>query len=465
MANKYLDLIEQTFRFPQEGFVLENDCLTFHGVPLKYLIEKYGTPLRLSYLPKIGQQIRKARELFLHTMKGSGYGGKYYYCYCTKSNHFSYVLDEVLRHKAHLETSSEFDIDLILRLHKAGKISRDEIIIHNGFKPQGYIKKIAALLQRGFINAIPVLDNMEELQWLNQAVQDKCKLGIRIATEEVPNFSVYTSRHGIRSSEVLPFYRQHILSNKNFELTMLHFFVDTGISDSLYYWGELKKAIRLYCELKKLSPSLHAFNIGGGMPIAYSLDFDFDYNYMVGEIIRLIAEACQEAAVPEPDIFTEFGSYTVGESGAVLFSVLGQKKQNDSELWYMIDNSLMNSIPDSWGIAQRFILLPVNKWQNEYTRVNIGGLSCDSFDFYNSEVHKNQVYLPVFDPKDSEPLYIGFFHNGAYQDAISGYGGIKHCLIPAPKQVLIRRDEEGRLVDALYRGEQEAEGMLDILGY
>ncbi|MFT7452033.1 MAG: arginine decarboxylase, partial [Patescibacteria group bacterium] len=240
---------------------------------------------------------------------------------------------------------------------------------------------------------------------------------------------------------------------------------DTGIRDTLYYWEELKKAIKLYCELKKVCPSLSAINIGGGMPIRNSLGSEFDYKYMIKQIVNLIAEACEEEGIEEPDIFSEFGSYTVGESGAVIFSVLGQKKQNDSELWYMIDNSLMNTIPDSWGIAQRFILLPINKWHNEYTRVNIGGLTCDNSDYYNSEVHENQVFLPAYDPSEEEPLYIGFFHTGAYQDSISGYGGIKHCLIPSPKHVLLDRDERGNLTDVLYKEEQRSDSMLDILGY
>ena len=131
----------------------------------------------------------------------------------------------------------------------------------------------------------------------------------------------------------------------------------------------------------------------------------------------------------------------------------------------MIDNSLMNTIPDSWGISQRFILLPINKWKNPYTKVNIGGLSCDNSDYYNSEVHLNQVYLPEFSNEEEEPLYLGFFHTGAYQEALSGYGGIKHCLIPSPRHILIDRDDKGNLVDRVFREEQKAEDMLDILGY
>ena len=69
------------------------------------------------------------------------------------------------------------------------------------------------------------------------------------------------------------------------------------------------------------------------------------------------------------------------------------------------------------------------------------------------------------EPKAEEPLYLGFFHTGAYQDALSGYGGIKHCLIPAPKHVLIYKDSKGNVVDTLYREEQSSEEMLRILGY
>ncbi len=132
----------------------------------------------------------------------------------------------------------------------------------------------------------------------------------------------------------------------------------------------------------------------------------------------------------------------------------------------MIDNSLMTTLPDTWGIGERFILLPINKWHNDYRRVNIGGLSCDNSDYYNSEVHESQVYLPAYDSaKEEEPLYLGFFHTGAYQDAISGYGGIKHCLIPAPKHVIIYKNAEGNIVDKVYQPEQSAEEMLRILGY
>ena len=149
---------------------------------------------------------------------------------------------------------------------------------------------------------------------------------------------------------------------------MLHFFVDSGIKDTLYYWGEFQKSVKLFIELKRECPELNAFNLGGGFPIRNHLGFEYDYEYMIREIVNNIKDACTAEGIEEPDIYTEFGKYTVGESGATIFSVLDQKQQNDAELWYIIDNSLMNTIPDAWSIFEKFILLPINKWNNEYTR-------------------------------------------------------------------------------------------------
>ena len=62
MNNSYHDLVQQTFNFPQEGFEVKDDYLQFNGVDIKALIDKYGTPLKLTYLPKIGMQIQEGES-------------------------------------------------------------------------------------------------------------------------------------------------------------------------------------------------------------------------------------------------------------------------------------------------------------------------------------------------------------------------------------------------------------------
>ena len=125
MTNSYLDLVRQTFNFPQEGFEVKDGYLQFNGVDVKALIDKYGTPLKLSYLPKIGKQIRKAKQMFAAAFKKHKYEGKYFYCYCTKSSHFSFVVEEALKHEIHLETSYAYDIEIIKKLYEKKKITKD----------------------------------------------------------------------------------------------------------------------------------------------------------------------------------------------------------------------------------------------------------------------------------------------------------------------------------------------------
>lgn len=466
MKNTYFDLIEQSYYFPQEGFDLRDGSLTFHGISLKYLIKKYGTPFRFIYLPKIGDQIKKARNLFNKAIKKNNYKGNYYYCYCTKCNHFSHVINEALKQNVNLETSSAYDIDLILSLFREKKIDKNRVIVHNGYKTDEYLAKILNLQEIGFKNNIIVLDSINELKRIEKLASGvKIKIGIRMAINEESQSSYYTSRLGIRHNDILKFYMENIKDKENIEFKMLHFFVDSGIKDSLYYWGEFQKAMKLYVDLKKQCTSLDSFNLGGGFPIRNHLGFEYNYEYMINEIVAAIKDACAVEKLKEPDIYTEFGKYTVGESGAIIFEVLEQKQQNDTESWYIVNNSLMNTIPDAWSIFEKFILLPINKWNNEYKRVNIGGISCDHSDYYNSEDLNQEVLLPSYPEEDEEPLYLGFFHTGAYQDAISGYGGIKHCLIPSPKHVIIDRDDKGNIVDYVYRNEQSAQDMFKILGY
>ncbi len=461
----YIDLIDQTIEFPTLEFNIDHDNeLLFNNVPLMDIIQQYGTPLKITYLPKIGEHIENSKRLFKNAIKKYNYKGNYVYCYCTKSSHFKFIVEEVLSHNVHLETSSAFDISIIRELYNENKISKNTFILCNGYKLPLYTQYISELINDGF-NCIPILDNLKEIDFYDKSVTaETVNLGIRIATDEEPDFSFYTSRLGLRYSDVMELYKNKIEGSSKYKLKMLHFFINTGIKDSAYYWSELSRFIYKYCEMKKVCPELDSIDLGGGLPIQTSLQFNYDYQSMIDEIVESISWICNKSNVPVPNLFTEFGSYTVGESGAVLYEIIDQKLQNDKELWYMIDGSFITQLPDSWGMNQKYIMLPVNNWNFPYQKVNLGGLTCDSMDFYNTEAHSSDLYLPIYE-EEQERQFVGFFHTGAYQESLGGYGGIQHCLIPAPKHVIVDRLEDGTITTRLFADEQGKEGMMTILGY
>ena len=344
MKLKYRDLIDQTYYFPQDEFDTKGSNLTFHGIEVMDLVSKYGAPLKFTYLPKISENIQKAKNWFREAMEKHDYEASYNYCYCTKSSHFSFVLDEALKNKIHIETSSAYDINIVEILKKEGKLSNKSWILCNGFKRDQYIQNIARLINEGHENCIPIIDNYEEINLLSDSIVNHFNVGIRIASEEEPKFEFYTSRLGIGYKNIIPFYEEQIKNNEKVDLKMLHFFINTGIRDTAYYWNELVKCLKVYVRLKKICPSLDSLNIGGGFPIKNSLHFEYDYQYMVNEILNQINITCAEADVPVPHIFTEFGSFTVGESGGAIYEVLYQKQQNDREKWNMINSSFITFV-------------------------------------------------------------------------------------------------------------------------
>ncbi len=465
MLQSYYELQKEVLEENNPEFEVIDNELHFHKIPLMDIIKQYGTPLRISYLPNISKQIQRAKTFFKVAIAKQNYQGGYTYCYCTKSSHFSFILEEALKNDIHIETSSAFDLHIIKTLYQNKKITKDTFIISNGFKRPAYTQGIVKLINEGF-NCIPVIDDISEIK-AYEKIKKPFNVGIRIATEEQPNFDFYTSRLGINPNKIVEFYKERIKPNKNIKLKMLHFFINTGVQDNDYYWNELNKCLQVYVQLKKVCPTLDSLNIGGGFPIKSSLSFEWDYEYMAEGIVETIKKACDEEDLPHPNLFTEFGSFTVGESGIMLYSILNQKQQNDRELWYMINNSFMTTLPDVWAIDQRYPMLSINHWDKECQRVFLGGLTCDSEDFYNAEKHNNKIFLPKIGPKD-KPLHLGFFYTGAYQESLSGYGGLKHCLIPAPKHIIITKpdeDDQEEYVTKLFSKEQSAKSMMKILGY
>lgn len=220
--NKYFDLIDQSYYFPQEGFDLEKTSLFLMASLWWCSLKNMVLHLKWPIFPKLVIKL-KSKNFFNRSIKSTNYGGRYFYCYCTKCCHFSYVLEEVLQHDVQIETSSAFDIELILNLYKQGKIDQSKIIVNNGFKTKQYLENISELVNDGFENVIPVLDNKYELSAYESMMKKPCKMGVRMATEEEPMFEFYTSRLGIRSSEIVQFCKDNFTNHSKFTLHMLHF--------------------------------------------------------------------------------------------------------------------------------------------------------------------------------------------------------------------------------------------------
>lgn len=128
-------------------------------------------------------------------------------------------------------------------------------------------------------------------------------------------------------------------------------------------------------------------------------------------------------------------------------SVLLLKDKNYNELSsiqdrvqerYLVNFSIFQSLPDFWGLAQHFPIMPLDKLDMKATRsASIWDITCDS-DGEVSFNPKKPLFLHDID-LSKDDYFLGFFLVGAYQEVL----GMKHNLFTHPTEVTIELNSDG----------------------
>lgn len=421
------------------------------------------SPLEIVYLPRIRQKIDLMRDIFNRAVQEVGYNGRFHYVYASKANAAEEVVRTTLGAGAHHEISAAMDIEILRFMEQTGRLPPERMVVCNGFKPAGssYAESIVKF-KRDHDAVIPVVEDLTELPPLIDSGLP-FDIGLRQKSyghhHALDEMEAANSRFGM-DSETMWKAAEVISQHSHLRLKLYHAMVGSQILDIEDFIQRLRPPIEIFAQLRSEYPELSIFDFGGGVPTPMTLDFKFDYSEFARQLLTAIKETCMRFNVPVPDVMGEFGRYTVAEHGAHLFKIISVKANASQYPWYIIDGSIMSSFPDSWALGEHFTVLPLNNLDSSFQRVQLGGITCDSDDIYPP--HKSQS--PLFLPKDTENLYIGFFGIGAYQEMLGGVGGSKHCIIPEADELIVDRDEQGEYFFQLLQG-QGASKVLGNLGY
>lgn len=446
--------------------------LSFDGMDLAQLFldgdgnevgRAFPSPLEIVYLPLIRRQIAYMREVFDGAIADLNYEAQFHYAYASKANAAEEVVRTTLGAGAHHEMSSTVDVDIARLMSMSGLLPPDRMVICNGFKPAGsdYAANIVRLKGQ-HENLIPILEDLNELPPLLES-DYHFDVGLRQksygAHENLQEMEEANSRFGMHQDDIWKA-ADYIQAAPNLTLKVYHAMVGSQIIDRNAFVSWLKPPMEIFARLRKRYPSLSIFNFGGGMPVAMTLDFDFDYHAFARLLLETMQEVCERYRVPVPDIMGEFGRYTTAEHGAHLFKIIDVKDNNSDLPWYIIDGSIMSSFPDAWALSEHFIVLPLTNLDAPFRPVQIGGITCDSDDVYPPKDSASPLYLPA----DTDELYIGFFAIGAYQEMLGGVRGSKHCVLPEAVELIIDRGADGELKFDVIPGQDNA-AVLSNLGY
>jgi arginine decarboxylase len=125
---------------------------------------------------------------------------------------------------------------------------------------------------------------------------------------------------------------------------------------------------------------------------------------------------------------------------------------------YLANFSIFQSLPDFWGLGQRFPIMPITKLNiNPNRSATIWDITCDS----DGEIPFNKetpLYLHEVD-LNKENYYLGFFLVGAYQEIL----GMKHNLFSYINEAVITFDENGDYkIEFLERTQKIRDILIDL---
>lgn len=425
-------------------------------VDLGALVAQYGAPLEVAYCPLITREVERMQSVAAAAQAATNYPQPLLYAYATKANFAEEVVRTALNAGAHYETSSAADAQIATVLWQNGTLPRDRWVFCNGSKDLSYRQAIVRLRLLGNPNVVPVLDDVSEFEALRGTTLP-FQFGVRAR-----QFARCAGgdRFGLLPDEIEQV--ATALHTTQHELVLYHAMVGSQIEDETAWLGKLTEALEQYCALWQLAPSLRFFNFGGGMPTsAYDLNFAFDYEGFFRRLFSTIQSVCAEHGVPVPQVVGEFGRYTVASHSLYLFEVAQVKQGRTTDTpWYLIDGSMMVSAPDTLIVDdQKFIVLPINGWDDPAQEVTLGGRrTCDSDDMYPQPGAE-----PLVLPRTEGGLVIGVFGIGAYQQMLGGRGGAHHCLNPEMRRLIIEEGPHGLQIREI--APQSLTQIMSALGY
>jgi arginine decarboxylase len=303
------------------------DDLRRRGLSLPLLI-RFSDILRT----RIGQLVGAFEE----AITDNDYAGVYRPVYPIKVNQQKQVVQELLEygqpHHLGLEAGSKPELLVALALQE----DPEALILCNGYKDRAFIET-ALLAQKLGRRVVITIDRLGELDTIITTAADlevRPVIGVRarLSTKGAGKWVESTgdrSKFGLTTEEIVATVERLEAAAMLDCLQLLHFHIGSQITNIRAVKDALREASRIFVELHALGANVRLLDCGGGLGVDYDgshTNFHSSVNYTLGEyaadVVYQIAEACNDAGVPHPDIVTESGRALVAQHSVLVYNVL-----------------------------------------------------------------------------------------------------------------------------------------------
>lgn len=448
--------------------------LLYRGRRVLDWVERYDAPLSVIDSDWVRKRIHDLHNLLDDARLAVRYQAPARIYYAAKARMHAAVVLPSYQAGALGETSSVQDLLHLELLWRRRMLPRNFTTISNGFKlpPERLIDRVPGKpfeqdeptytplddyagtimrLNHAGMPVMPVLDSPEEVRWFSEFAPRKgLEVGVRLAfgkVRAIEDIDAMNAGFGLTDSQAR---RALALLAKHPRTTprMLHAMVgaaETMPIDELVDGAQL--AARLFFQYKRIAPSLNCLNLGGGLPPLAQV---YDHLRLFVLTLRAVQLEARLAGFDEGDvpvIAFEPGSLVAAESTFTILPVLNVKTQGRAGpapiLFGIADASFIESAIDGLLLGNDFPILPANLAHRRSYPMWLRGTTCDSMDVWPpSTVKRDWLRLPV--PSPREKLYVVIAHVGAYQESLTGKGGVNHCAVKEPAEVIL--DGDGSVV-------------------
>ena len=455
----------QQFNYDAKGDLLYGDKRVLDWV------ERYDAPLSVIDAAWVRRRVTELRALLDTARRHTRYSAPADIYYAAKARMHAGVVLPAYQAGALGETSSAQDLMHLELLFKASLLPKAFTVISNGFKlpPERlddrkprkgvtiddgappldrYIEDYASAILRAHavgLNVVPILDSLDEVDWFSRRVAAPMQCGVRLA------FGLTADRFGLDSvnagfgltvaqaRKALKRLAGHPLLHPR----MIHAMV--GAAEASPSLPEIVDGVRLsaslFFELKRDCPGLDTLNVGGGLPL---LGDAYDHLGAFQAMMTAIQDEAEKAGATNlPRLAFEPGSLIAAEANFNIMPVLAVKAQGlvggAPILFGIVDGSFIESSIDGLLLGHDFPVIPANLANRRAYPMWLRGVTCDSMDVWPpSTVNRDWLRLPV--PRPNEKLYVVVAQIGAYQESLTGKGGVNHCAVKEPAEIVIDGD-------------------------
>ena len=302
-------------------------------------------PVLLRFRDLLHSRITEINESFRKAIRNQGYQGEYRGVYPIKVNQQRQVIEEIAefgkRYNYGLEAGSKPElIAALAHMHNP-----EAYIICNGYKDEEFID-LALHAQKMGLKIMLVLEMPSELNLILErsrrlGVLPNLGIRVRLSTrgsghwqESAGDKSVF----GLNASQVIQVVDQLRDSGHLACLKMLHYHQGSQIPNIAAIREGATEAVRMYCDLVKEGATMGVLDIGGGMAIDYDgshTNFQSSCNYSILEyctdIVEVIAQICDKAGIPHPNLISESGRAVVAYYSVLVFNILDVTSAQTSE--------------------------------------------------------------------------------------------------------------------------------------